>query len=71
MAGITHGYRSLRDQLDRYRGSLEAAKDGERVSLDPTGVWQQKATELTKEIMERTARYMERGPLRMIVPWHH
>ncbi len=29
--------------------------------MDPTRVWQQKAMELTKEIMERTGRYMERG----------
>jgi hypothetical protein len=40
---------------------LEATRDGERVSSDPTGVWQQKATELTKEVMEKTSGYTERG----------
>ncbi len=29
--------------------------------MDPTGVWQQNATELTKEMLEKMGRYMERG----------
>ncbi len=61
MAGITHGHRVLKDQLEKYHGGLDAVKDGEKVSLDPTGVWQQKAAELTKEVMEKSGRYMERG----------
>ncbi len=61
MAGITHGHRTLRDHLDRYQGSLDVTKDGERVSSDPTGAWQRKATNLTKEIMEKMGGYTERG----------
>jgi hypothetical protein len=45
MDGITHGHRALRDQLDRYYRGLDAARDGEKVSSDPTGF--RKSVELT------------------------
>ncbi len=61
MAGITHGHRVLKDQLEKHRGGLDTLRDGEKVSADPTGVWQQKVADLTKEVMEKSGRYMERG----------
>jgi hypothetical protein len=61
MAGITHRHRVLKDQLEIYWGGLDAVKYGERMYWDPTRVWQQKAAELTKEIMEKSGRCMGRG----------
>jgi hypothetical protein len=61
MAGIMHGHRVLKDQLENDSGGLDAVRDGEKVSWDPTGIWQQKVEDLTKEVMEKSDRYMERG----------
>jgi hypothetical protein len=60
MAGITHGYKALKDQLEKYFGELEAAKDGEKVSSDPIGAWYRAAMELTGEIMDKVGTYMKK-----------
>jgi hypothetical protein len=60
MAGITHGYKTLKEQLDKYVEELEANKEGERVSLDPMGAWYKAAMELTGETMDKVSTYMGR-----------
>ncbi len=69
MAGITHEYKALKDQLDRYLRELEANKDRERVPSDPTAAWCRAATELMREVMRKVGASMEKeveeegGPL--------
>jgi hypothetical protein len=69
MAGITHGYKALKDQLDRYLRELEANKNGKRVPSDPTGAWCRAATEVMREVMRKVGTSMEKeveeesGPL--------
>jgi hypothetical protein len=59
MAGITRGYKALKDQLDVYLAGLESNKDEEKVSSDPMGTWHKAAVELTKEIMDKVSPYMK------------
>jgi methionine aminopeptidase len=63
MTGITKGYSALKDQLDVYFKGLEADKDGDVVSSDPTGAWHKAATALTKEIMDKVSPYMRTAPI--------
>ncbi len=49
MAWIARGHRALKNQLGAYLKDLEADKDGEMVSTDPTGAWYRAAMALTKE----------------------
>jgi hypothetical protein len=44
MTGIAKGYSILRDQLDEYLEGLEADKEGDLVTLDPSGTWREAAT---------------------------
>jgi hypothetical protein len=61
MARIVRGHKALKSQLDKYCGELGATWDREKVSSDLSGFWQQKATELTWEVLEMSGRYTERG----------
>jgi hypothetical protein len=76
MAGIARGHGALRDQLSAYLKALEAVKDGEMVSSDPTGTWYRAAIALTKEMMDKVGPYIRSvadekegalGPLRRIM----
>ncbi len=76
MAGIARECEALRNQLNAYLKALEADKDGEMVSSDPTGTWYRAAMALTKEIMDKVGPYVRTvadqkegslGPLRRIV----
>ncbi len=58
MAGIARRHGALRDQLNAYLKGLEADKDGERVSSDPTGTWYRAAMALTKEMMDKIGPYL-------------
>jgi hypothetical protein len=55
MAGITRGYKALKDQLYMYLVGLETNKDGEKVSSDPLRTWHKAAVELTKKIMDKVS----------------
>jgi hypothetical protein len=58
MIGVAKGYNTLKDQLDAYLKGLEADKDGEVVTSDPTEAWHEAATNLMKEIMDKVSPYM-------------
>jgi hypothetical protein len=53
VAGIAREHGALRNQLNTYLKALEADKDGEMVSSDPTGSWYSAAMALTKETMDK------------------
>jgi hypothetical protein len=53
MPGIARGHVALKNQLGAYLKDLEADKDGEMVSSDPTGAWYRAAMALMKEIMNK------------------
>ncbi len=52
-AVIARGHGALRDQLSAYLKALEADKDGEMVSSNPTWKWYRAAMALTKEMMDK------------------
>jgi hypothetical protein len=75
-AGIARGHVALKNQLGTYLKDLEADKDGEMVSSDPTGAWYRAAMALMKEIMDKVGPYVKMvsdekegalGPLRRIM----
>jgi hypothetical protein len=49
MTGIAKGYSILGNRLDEYLKGLEANKDWDLVTSDPSGKWREAATNLTKE----------------------
>jgi hypothetical protein len=76
MTDIAKGYSILRDQLDEYLEGLEADKEGDLVTSDPSGTWHEAATNLTKEILVKVSPYMRTmasekedalGPLRRVM----
>jgi hypothetical protein len=57
MSDIIQGYGALSAKLEKYYEGLKVTTNWESISSDPSGSWQQRAADLTKEVLDESRGY--------------